>query len=123
MTTDMSVDALAEIIAKGDDAATNAAHARLTQQVGDEEASRRWSHACSLVDHDVAIGSELTRLPEQIRAAQQALDEAMSSVRSLTGGEAWHVEYAEGPAGGDVAAFLGDAARALRAALALLPSP
>lgn len=58
------------------------------------------------------LESALTRAADQLTRAESAL-------HRLTDGDAWNAEYANGTIGRDIAAFLTDAARSVRATIAL----
>jgi hypothetical protein len=94
---------------------------RLVVQLGDEDAAwRLYDSVESGVRHEESV----TRLRAELRQALVAIE---TDLRRVTGvldelsSDVYDVEYAEGGASDDMRAFLADAARMVRAALALNP--
>lgn len=114
-----NVTELAAFMKTDDDIAVNAMYDRLVAKLGQEPADEMWTHALNDMDHDAAIDEALDNLKKELGNIVLAWGRAEYQVRRLTGGDAWHVDFAEGSIGRDLADFLGDVGRAARAAEAL----
>lgn len=101
---------------------------RLGMQLGGDP--RDIELAANLVDQvlqeiagDIAAKKAAAAFTNDLQEAGRALQAAQRRLDLLMGGDDYHVEYAETPRGLDLRAFLDDAARMLRAAVALNPCP
>jgi hypothetical protein len=69
-------------------------------------------------DWDLAIEHHRGQLISSLNTALAALAQASTAIAALTSNQVYDVEFAEDPAGADVAAFLADSLRFTRAAYA-----
>lgn len=66
--------------------------------------------------HDMLIDDHRVKLITQLNTALAALHQASTTINELCSDQVYDVEFAETPAGGDVAAFIADSLRYTRAA-------
>lgn len=110
---------LAAFMKTADDDAVNAMYNRLVADLGQDRAGDMWTSACRELDYDTAVDEAIESLKKNLTAIVLATHSAEREVRRLTEGDAWHVEFAEGSIGRDLADFLRDIGRGARAAEAL----
>ncbi|MBO0881501.1 MAG: hypothetical protein J2P17_14385 [Mycobacterium sp.] len=101
---------------QGRDGAENALYNALIEQEGQERGHSLWKQACVIVDHDAEVEAQNDTLARSIESARDLVRAAQGALTALTQGS-------ETEAGTDIAAFLAEAGRALRAAEALMPEP
>lgn len=92
---------------------------QLKTRYGSLRANQMLDSASATVDHDKNLHQAQSDLAAALGDAARNLREARTALCRLTDGDAWHVEYAEGSTGRDMAAFLSDAERYIRAVIAL----
>lgn len=86
---------------------------------GSLRASQMIDSAVAAVTQERNMAQALTDLESALTRAADQLTRAESALHRLTDGDAWHAEYANGTIGRDIAEFLTDAARSVRATIAL----
>ncbi|SOJ57004.1 hypothetical protein MSIMFB_04482 [Mycobacterium simulans] len=70
-------------------------------------------------DWELEIEHHRGQLISSLNTAMTALAQARTAITALTSNQVYDVEFAEGVAGGDVAAFVADSLRFTRAAYAI----
>lgn len=107
---------LVEFMKANSDPAVSVMYDRLLAELGSDKANAMWTSACGELDYDANVNDAVVRLKSALGDLYRATYTAQSELRRLTDGNAWHIEFAEGPIGADIASFLQDIARNARAA-------
>ncbi|MFE7965409.1 hypothetical protein ACFU0X_20635 [Streptomyces cellulosae] len=95
---------------------------RLEEQYGRERAEALLDEAERDLEHDEAILTQRVELHAKLTGALDDVHAATRALTELQSSRLYDVEYADTIAADDVEAFLKESRRALRAALALLPT-
>lgn len=116
-----SVEEIAVILARGDDATRNRTYDEVVRARGHTIADARFRDASAIVDNDVSSHRQRVALQHHIEQAMVHTGQALAAVRALADpeGEAMDVAYVEEERGADITDFLNYARRALNAAHAI----